>query len=567
LANSLESTCHKWEQIKPFGKWKYPVLLRNFGFSKFNDEQFCETMKFPVLYKLHQNEPQERFCMNNCYHNSYVGLRNRYLKEDTNTLTYDRKIMEQIVDELADLLRPHLGNFPSLDEIVATRSGTAKARYVEAIHKISQNGFNPLKNSRISAFIKRELYDEDKTPRMIMGRDPRFNLLFSKFTTWVENALPKVRQFSKGKNFVERGRQFEEIYSDMHRIIEGDFSKFESTQKRQLLEDVELGLFYRLLEKHAYLIFEKIFGVKMHKVGWTAHGMKFYFWLCRGSGDMDTGLGNSLVSWCGCRYFEIKNGLEPGNFAVDGDDNYIRWTHSHDNYYDSFAELGLDSKLILRNNYWDVNYCSGKFVKYDGKRFIYIHNLRKVFANNSYLKVQNSLQFCVGEYLAGLGIMYRNIYKGSRLMEAYSKFLLRPFETKYPGELVRTKAIVDRAGEYKLVDLYDLQSSCFVELDDHHFSNELVMAFGMSYVEQSNMIEYFDNTFMKIPDHLNRRVKRRTMGSNLLKTIPKHVYDVVEETCIAAYKSLTLAEIYTANNLVERCAHYAGGGRDLDDNL
>lgn len=126
----------------------------------------------------------------NCCHNEIVGLKNRYLKGTEHTgCTYDVAHVERLLDELCDLLRPKLGEIPTLEEFCSAKKGKLRKRYDDAVRKVLYRGFRLDKDCDITGFVKNEKMNEHKPPRMIMGRNPIYNLIYGRYTTMLEEAL------------------------------------------------------------------------------------------------------------------------------------------------------------------------------------------------------------------------------------------------------------------------------------------------------------------------------------------------------------------------------------------
>lgn len=364
--------------------------------------------------------------MRNCHHNDVVGLRNRYLKEASNRFTADVNLINIILDELADKLRPHFTGPCSLREFIQDKKGALRKRYDDAARRVLKNGFDLNKHSKIGAFIKNEIYNEVKPPRMIMGRDPRFNLIYGLFTSQLEHAMVHLPEISKGRNFHARGEQY---YEKIHGAwtMECDFSKYEATQRLEVLKIVELGLWKRLATPF-YPVIANLFDCKMRKHGRTLNDVTFEFFACRGSGDMDTGLFNTLLTWVACRYFEIVNETGYCNFICDGDDNLVK-IPVLSKPKNTFAEFGFDAKLILRTDYHDVDYCSGKFIQYQPGKFTYVQNLNKLMANLPVFR-KTKFKHCIGTYYYSLGFMYKKIYGNIPVYSQIADFLMSFTKTR-----------------------------------------------------------------------------------------------------------------------------------------
>jgi len=399
------------------------------------NEFVCTPQNYEYIYEVPKCIFQEKFIMSNCCHNEFVGLRNRYLKDMQNGLSYDRKLVKRIVFDLATEFKKHFEGRQEVKDFFDDRNGAMKQRYFQAIDKIDQTNFRLYKHNKCSAFVKNELYDEIKPPRMIINRDPRFNLLYSCFTIPLEHAMMKIEQFSKGKNYIERGKQFEDlVYGSW--ILEGDCSKFEASQRLQLLVDVELQLWKFLLDDNDYRDVEKLFWAKMCKCGFTANGCRFSFYSMRGSGDMDTGLFNSILMFVACRYFEIINRTYDYKFIVDGDDNLLKLPIGMENYVNTFAHFGFDAKLHVRKDYHDAEYCSGKFLQINrGGDFMYFQSVKRIM-NNMAIFRKNKFKHCKDTYYHSLGYMYKQVYGNIPLYSDFADYLMRGSKTKMSMNLL-----------------------------------------------------------------------------------------------------------------------------------
>lgn len=491
--------------------WKLPFVREP-------EKHECQSMKYEYIYELPETLFKEKFIMNNCAHNEYVGFRNRYLKEMQFNLNYDISLVENILDDLCEQLRPHFDGRQSVANFFDSRTGGMKRRYMEAIEQIDQFGFRLFKDNKCSAFVKNELYDEIKPPRMIINRDPRFNLVYSMFTIPLEHAMMKIPQFSKGKNYIQRGQQFSElVYGEW--ILEGDCSKFESSQRLPLLKQVELGIFKRLLPTTDYQLLEHIFWAKMNKCGYSAKGCKFSFYSMRGSGDMDTGLFNSILMYVACRYFEIKNDIHPYQFIVDGDDNLIKIPIGMNNYLNTFKDFGFDAKLIVRKDYHDAEYCSGKFLQINNKgEFMYFQNILKIM-NNMAIFRKNKFRHCKAAYYYTLGYMYKQIYGNIPLYKDFAQFLMRDNKSKF------SKSLLEEINPLYLDILIHGDNKLEI---DNSILTEILISFNLNYADVSAIVNFCSGKLDLTPEE-SRRYRSSNPKSNIDLMKIKQISDYLDE--------------------------------------
>lgn len=428
--------------------------------------------------------------MTSCYHNSLIGLKNRYLKEAAPSLTYDVKIVEQILDKLCIDLKPHYNGQETLNHFLNKKKGKLGARYDNCARNILNNHFDLYKHNKVQAFIKDEIYNDDtKPPRMIMGRDPKFNLIYGTFTSPLEEAMMHLPQVSKGKNFIERGQQFcDNIFGEL--ILEGDCSKFEGSQRLELLRQVELGIWKRLESESNYKMLCNIFASKMRKQGFTSNGVYFDFWYCRGSGDMDTGLFNTLLMYVACRYFEIVNNTGNGNFICDGDDNLIKLPIGKADYTNTFIEFGFDAKLNLRYDYHDADYCSGKFIQYKSGSFIYVQDVLKLM-NNLPVFRKRTFDTRKSTYYHSLGYMYRVMYGNIPLFKNIADFLMR----STPNAHLSTAILMDINPAH--CDAFR-HSTYLLDVDINVCNVELCMCFGFGMSKLDVLCKWYDHSTISL---------------------------------------------------------------------
>lgn len=498
--------------------WKLPMIVPLKG-------HFCVSKSYEKIYKIPQILREDRYIMSNCAHNEFVGFRNRYLKMMENNTTYVAPVVDKILDILANLLKPHYKGPTTLKSFLDGKKGKLRKRYIDCFNKIDKNGFDLEKDGDCSAFVKNELYNEIKPPRLIINRNPKFGMVYGMFTHALEEAMMHLPQISKGKNFLSRGKQFCDLIFGWW-ILEGDCSKFEASQRIRLLKHIELGLMKRLETDLNYNRFKKLFYRKLRKNGFTQNGQKFGFTGLRGSGDADTGLFNTLIMWVACYYFEVMNGLDPGHFMCDGDDNVIRMPPGKDNYINTFAHFGFDAKLILRTDYHDVDYCSGKFMQYNRQGdFIYVQNIKKIINNMTVFRKLN-FNHCKPDYYHSLGFMYKKLYGTLPLYSEFSEFLMRSTKGSYvKPEILR-----------ELNPLYE----DFVNFADTEISwdttaiVELSMLFDLTPGIIEQVSEFYKFAYIKFEKTESKRY--RNIGEKV--TMPKqHHIDVVESRIWAVLDS------------------------------
>jgi len=450
--------------------------------------------------------------MRSCWHNDVVALHNRYLRETKYSVSYDDSIVAGIVEELAQQIKSKNGGrlHPiALEEFMLSRSGSARKRYDKAMSDMLRRGFDPLRDCDIKAFIKLEkiLKEEDKVamkpPRAIMGRDPIFNLIYGRYTLPLEKLMSGLPCFAKGKDYFERGAWIEP-YVGHKLFMANDYSKFESTQQVKLLRDIELRLWRALLSDEEYSVVEAAFEAKLLKRGRTSNGVRFQFMGCRGSGDMDTGLFNTIVNFVACRYFEIVNGTGCFDFIVDGDDSVLAVPVDSGEFVNTFEHFGLEAKLERIPDPTQVEFCSAKFIEYNHGSWVLIPNIPKICTNIGQL-INNNFNRCIGHYYYTLGYMYSVMFPGLPFFRQLSSFLMGITKNKLLVNLKLVQSLNPAFLEaFKRCEGRD-QHRIF---DEKLFTVGLWLAFGLQQVELEHMYVWFSTTHIDIQGR-DRRYSNR----------------------------------------------------------
>lgn len=372
--------------------------------------------------------------MQNCRHNVFDSLHKRYLKETPKPQPekLDRALLDRILVDLARRIKEIIEPFDGAG-FLERKKGRLRTRYTGAYTRM-QRGYNLNRNSNIAAFVKNERYFEaGKAPRMIMGRDPRFNVLYAQIIEPIEKAFFSLPQVANACDFKKCGEKFSDLVGEW--FMENDMSKFEGSQRYFVLQMEHL--IYSLVMPEKRDLLDVLFAYKIRKKGTTQSGVHFEFWECRGSGDMDTSLGNGILNYIATQYFLMKNfcpacemsacalpGCRTYKFVVKGDDSYASYPRfgTHVNTYSYF---GFDAKIIIRKKPEDVEFCSGHFLEYSPGKYLYVQKL---------VKLIETLTTCINaevirngwhsQYYKSLGLMYKKLYAGIPVYEDIADFLL-----------------------------------------------------------------------------------------------------------------------------------------------
>lgn len=439
----------------------------------------------------------------NCYHNQKVALRNRYMLEtpelqiNKQALNYAKR---RLINELK-AIESHLTPLTML-EFLNRYTGSKRTRYENAVANLYEK--RELK-STIDIFIKDEFYlDQTKPPRCIYSRDYGFNALYGRYTIPIEEVLMKHPFVAKGKNYQQRSLMFKNFYNKYTKYYENDYSKFESSQRPQLL-NIEMQVIKAMYPGHNDQL-DILNKLRITKNLRSRQGIKAKLYGCRGSGDMDTGLGNTILNLIAIYYTAYLSNAHHIAAIVDGDDAVI---FSNRELIPRFSDLGFSCKFFERKDNTEIEFCSGRFLKINPCNYYFVQDPNKFLTGLTIYRPSKS--YNSQSYYYTLGYMYRIIYGDLPFYSDISKLLLSNRKFKNTNFL---KAVSE---EFQFKRPSGIGPT---EIDDAIFSAQFRSAFNLS-----------PNTTLKFNAHLDEYVPRMNRNSRYIvkyqdvyETIPlKHL--------------------------------------------
>lgn len=228
------------------------------------------------------------------------------------------------------------------------------------------------------SFIKKEFYSELKEPRIINSRCDEFKSLIGPFTHQIEK-LVMTEHFIKHKLPSEVAAKMNEMAKNFPMLYETDYSSFEGSFDRELMNKVELAMIQHVLHNYPRIV--SIINKAYNQYNYLRYKVcENNFASCkfegsRMSGDMWTSLCNGFTNMCLVKFFAEKAMEDVGyfdyDFIVEGDDGFI--ATSYPLRFDLAAELGFKLKCECKHDINDLSFCG--ICEYNGLLVPDIHTI------------------------------------------------------------------------------------------------------------------------------------------------------------------------------------------------
>lgn len=240
------------------------------------------------------------------------------------------------------------------------REKRMRVRYEQAAASLRNDGLCTRKDAKVKAFVKGEKLANYKIhkPRIIMGRDPRYNLELASFLKPIEHAvypalrgwgnlfLTHTRLIGKGLNQNQRAALIDRKFSSKPRLVamEIDGKSFESHFVVPVLRGEHSV--YKRLNSDPRLA--ELLGWQEEFAG-AGSGVRFKVKGVRASGDFNTGLGNT-ITMCSLVLASAKALGLRFDMIVDGD-NALLFVFEEDlnawrlGLPEQFLEMGFEVTL------------------------------------------------------------------------------------------------------------------------------------------------------------------------------------------------------------------------------
>lgn len=263
----------------------------------------------------------------------------------------------------------------SREEAVQHLSVHKRRRYLDALKSLNIHPITD-RDAEIRGFVKADkmdaISDAERKPRAIQGRSPRYNLEIARYLKPIEHRLMgwkgprrgvvRSRVFAKGLNSRQRADLIIKKCSQFRKpqVFCVDASAFDGSVTTGHL-DLCHSLYLSMLPDPR---FKYLLSKQLVNIGTTIHGHKYIIRGNRMSGDVDTGIGNSLLNMLVFTTAMRMLGVKKWDFLCDGDDALVfveEGVMGSDNLSEVCRGLGFiltgAPVSITHDNFWEIEFC------------------------------------------------------------------------------------------------------------------------------------------------------------------------------------------------------------------
>lgn len=306
----------------------------------------------------------------NCQCNEYLALRNRVVMQVPIPTREALQPLYQVAKAIAEWVGPAT---PDREHTwLEAYHSRKKRRYQDALNSLSQVPYNR-RDSYLSTFVKPEkIPDTSRAPRAIQARSARYNACLADYLKPIEHKLynikgtrrltkllPNTRVIAKGLNQIQRARLLQKKWDKFKKpkCCVMDASRFDAHVTGTL--DVEHCIYRSIYKNDKFL--NQLLKHQVINKGFTKNGIKYTTHQGRMSGDMNTALGNCLISIIMAAAY-MRRKTRHWELLVDGDDTLIITEDCVDmsDVADVYKTYGFTMKVETVNQFHDITFCQSK---------------------------------------------------------------------------------------------------------------------------------------------------------------------------------------------------------------
>lgn len=246
----------------------------------------------------------------------------------------------------------------AFDTWVARFSPNRQQQLLAAREMVSLHGLES-KDAIMAVFTKTETSSRATDPRNISPRSDRFLSVLGPHVARIEQLAKDCPYLVKGLTPQQRGARISA--SRLSQATETDFSRFDMTVSRDIIETVEEQMFRKVYPRGEYPDFDAALRCLSFLEGASSLGVRYAIEGTRASGDAHTSISNGIINrfviWACLRHLPTDS----WNSFHEGDDGVI---HSTDDVTEPLRKaltfaglLGFKLTVVIPDTPDHVNFC------------------------------------------------------------------------------------------------------------------------------------------------------------------------------------------------------------------
>lgn len=328
----------------------------------------------------------------------------------------------------------------SHDDFVASYTGSKRKRYETAVNNLATTGVKQ-HYGFWKTFIKAEFYDgtnkEDPCPRLIQPRSYEYNVLIGRYLRPLEKEIYKAIDRVFGHHVVlkcdapwERAAHIKHYWDSIDDccFVGFDASRFDQHVSAQALQ-YEHSYYLRAFQNDPEL--RKYLAWQIRNKGYanvSDGAVKYEVLGCRGSGDINTALGN-VILMCAITHHYLKDLPVKWKFIDDGDDCGVFISRRHLPLLEGLPahHLQFGFEMTVEPPAYELEhleFCQSRPVHCGGNQYMMVRNVHKILKQDA-LSITSKDYASYEEVMYSTGVCGLSLYEGFPILDAFYRSFLQ----------------------------------------------------------------------------------------------------------------------------------------------
>lgn len=415
---------------------------------RWKGDLLCQPTRFTYRLAAYQDMGQSIvYTTNACLCGEIMSLKNVHHKLGPKPDQASLQLVKLYLSQMTRLNRPKRTWPMTRVQVVNCYEGSKRAEYERARICLEVEGYDHKFHSMAKMFLKDDkypsgdinhigsLHKDMKAGRAIQYRSKEYGIELARFLKPIEHAIYqwKVcghRMIAKSRNSYERAADLFGMwnhFTDPMALLL-DHSKFDAHVSTSLL-NFEAAVYHKYNSSGK---FRMLMRAQLFNKGRTSRGLRYSVVGTRFSGDMNTGLGNSVINIGIIGAYMTACGIKEFLQYVDGDDSVVCFNRGDEHKLlplSWFNKVGMETKCDRVYNFADVEFCNSKCILI-GDRYRYVRDITRTIQRATW-SVRNFGPKLKRRLINSLGQCELALNDGVPILQAFAECLIAVSGTKH----------------------------------------------------------------------------------------------------------------------------------------